>query len=193
MSLANASVTPSTETTSMLGRVKWFNNKAGYGFITVTDGGKSGSDIFVHHTAIVVSSQQYKYLVQGEYVEFVLSDNAMGIHQFTATNVTGVKGGSLMCETRNDSKNMRMTSSDTNMPRNIPRPPRISIPENQVQRSPTAFYPKKLNYKKGAVSPTPTPTPRARGGGPRDGNRVSQKDEQKDWCLVKSDNKEKMM
>lgn len=168
MTVTSASVTPSIETTSMLGRVKWFNNKAGYGFITVTDGGKSGSDIFVHHTAIVVSSQQYKYLVQGEYVEFVLSDNAMGIHQFTATNVTGVKGGSLMCETRNDSKNTRMTS-DSTMPRNVPRPPRISIP---VAQSP------KSNYRKDAT----TPTPRARGGGG-----------QKDWFLVKSDNKEKMM
>jgi cold shock CspA family protein len=167
MTVTSASVTPSIETTSMLGRVKWFNNKAGYGFITVTDGGKSGSDIFVHHTAIVVSSQQYKYLVQGEYVEFVLSDNAMGIHQFTATNVTGVKGGSLMCETRHDSNNARKTN-DSNMPRNIPRPPRISIP---VAQSP------KSNYKKDAT----TPTPRARGGG------------QKDWFLVKSDNKEKMM
>jgi CspA family cold shock protein len=166
MSLTNASVTPSTETTSMLGRVKWFNNKAGYGFITVTDGGKSGSDIFVHHTAIVVSSQQYKYLVQGEYVEFVLSENAMGIHQFTATNVTGIKGGSLMCETRNESKNTRM-NSDSNMPRTVPRPPRISIPVNQSPKS---------NYKKDAT------TPKARGGGG-----------QKDWCLVKSVNKEKMM
>jgi cold shock CspA family protein len=34
------------------GRVKWFNNKAGYGFITVTDGPKSGSDVFVHHSSI---------------------------------------------------------------------------------------------------------------------------------------------
>jgi cold shock CspA family protein len=47
------------------GRVKWFNNKAGYGFITVTDGPKSGSDVFVHHSSIKVVSEQYKYLVQG--------------------------------------------------------------------------------------------------------------------------------
>jgi cold shock CspA family protein len=32
------------------GRVKWFNNKAGYGFITATDGPNSGTDIFVHHS-----------------------------------------------------------------------------------------------------------------------------------------------
>ena len=40
------------------GRVKWFNNKAGYGFITITDGEKSGSDIFVHHSAIMITTQQ---------------------------------------------------------------------------------------------------------------------------------------
>ena len=56
--------------TKLLGRVKWFNNTAGYGFITVTDGEKSGTDIFVHHSSIVVQTEQYKYLVQGEYVAF---------------------------------------------------------------------------------------------------------------------------
>ena len=40
------------------GRVKWFNNKAGYGFITITDGDRSGSDIFVHHSAIMINNQQ---------------------------------------------------------------------------------------------------------------------------------------
>jgi len=66
-------VTTSPTVERLLGRVKWFNNKAGYGFITVTDGSHSGSDIFVHHSAIGVSSEQYRYLVQGEYVEFGLS------------------------------------------------------------------------------------------------------------------------
>ena len=64
-----------------MGRVKWFNNKAGYGFITVTDGHKAGSDIFVHHSSIKVDAQQYKYLVQGEYVEFGLSSVSNGDHE----------------------------------------------------------------------------------------------------------------
>ena len=54
------------------GRVKWFDNKKGIGFITVVDGDKKDTDIFVHHMAIVVSSEQFRYLVQGEYVEFTL-------------------------------------------------------------------------------------------------------------------------
>uniref|UniRef100_A0A6C0I9W8 CSD domain-containing protein n=1 Tax=viral metagenome TaxID=1070528 RepID=A0A6C0I9W8_9ZZZZ len=84
------------------GRVKWFNNKAGYGFITVTDGPKSGSDIFVHHSSIKVDSEQYKYLIQGEYIEFALSTVASDKHECQATDVSGIKGGKLMCETRND-------------------------------------------------------------------------------------------
>ena len=86
------------------GRVKWFNNKAGYGFITVTDGPKSGSDIFVHHSSIKVDSEQYKYLVQGEYIEFALSTVASDKHECQATDVSGIKGGKLMCETRNESR-----------------------------------------------------------------------------------------
>ena len=88
------------------GRVKWFNNKAGYGFITITnvDGPTSsdmvGTDIFAHHSAICVSEEQYKYLVQGEYVEFELSKSDNGDHEWQATGVTGLQNGLLMCETR---------------------------------------------------------------------------------------------
>jgi CspA family cold shock protein len=90
---------------SFIGRVKWFNNKAGYGFITITDGQRSGEDIFVHHSGITVDSEQFKYLVQGEYVEFHISATAEGAkHPSQATSVTGVKGGKLMCQTRNDNR-----------------------------------------------------------------------------------------
>jgi CspA family cold shock protein len=118
MSSSKDSVTTPKESTSeerLIGRVKWFNNKAGYGFITVTDGSQSGSDIFVHHSVIGVSSQQYKYLVQGEYVEFSISATQGGNHAFQASNICGIKGGKLMCETRNEFKlarNAYKTSSD---------------------------------------------------------------------------------
>ena len=92
------------------GRVKWFNNKAGYGFITVTDGSRSGSDIFVHHSVIGVGSQQFRYLVQGEYVEFDLVPTTQGsTHEIQASNVCGIKGGKLMCETRNEYKSVTKT------------------------------------------------------------------------------------
>ncbi len=88
-------------TESFIGRVKWFNNKTGYGFITVTDGQRSGNDIFVHHSAVNVEGQ-YKYLVQGEYVEFFIVDTPTGKHDCQAANVSGIKGGKLMCVTRHE-------------------------------------------------------------------------------------------
>lgn len=106
MSSNKDDVTPSEH---LIGRVKWFNNKAGYGFITVTDGERSGTDIFVHHSSINVENQQYKYLVQGEYVEFSLSKTTSGAHEWQAASVIGIKGGKLMCETRREFKMSRST------------------------------------------------------------------------------------
>jgi CspA family cold shock protein len=103
----------SSATERFTGRVKWFNNKAGYGFITITDGSRSGTDIFVHHSVIGVGSQQFRYLVQGEYVEFDLVPTIQGsTHEIQASNVCGIKGGKLMCETRNEYKASKPSSTD---------------------------------------------------------------------------------
>ena len=52
--------------TGVIGKVKWFNNKAGYGFITVTeDVDYNGKDIFTHYTAVKVTNSQYKYFGTG--------------------------------------------------------------------------------------------------------------------------------
>lgn len=91
-----------------IGRVKWFNNASGYGFITVTDGERSGTDVFVHHTSIVVKNSQYKYLVQGEYVSFGLANVVKdGKDALNAVEVSGIGGGILMCETRQSVKESR--------------------------------------------------------------------------------------
>ena len=87
MSSNTADVTPSER---LNGRVKWFNNKSGYGFITVTDGAQSGTDIFTHHSVINVDNQQYKYLVQGEYVQFSLMKTTSGNHEWQASQVNGI-------------------------------------------------------------------------------------------------------
>jgi cold shock CspA family protein len=90
----------STETTERkVGQVKWFNNKAGYGFITVSTDGVA-KDIFTHYSTIQVANSQYKYLVQGEYVEFDLVNSTNDKHEVQAVNVTGINRGPLMCETR---------------------------------------------------------------------------------------------
>ena len=52
-----------TQTVRLVGQVKWFNNKAGYGFITVGETNEE-RDLFVHHSEIRVVQTQYKYLVQ---------------------------------------------------------------------------------------------------------------------------------
>ena len=90
----------SSTSTPITGKVKWFNSKAGYGFITACEGEHVDKDIFVHFSSIKSDSSHYKYLTQGEYVDFVLTKPANEKHEYHAVDVTGVKGGLIMCETR---------------------------------------------------------------------------------------------
>ena len=54
------------------GKVKWFNNQKGYGFITP----ENGADEFVHHTAI--QGEGYKSLEEGQAVEFDVTQGPKG-------------------------------------------------------------------------------------------------------------------
>jgi CspA family cold shock protein len=146
MSSNNTSVTsPDVSSEKFVGRVKWFNNKAGYGFISITDGPSSGTDVFVHHSSVNVESEQYKYLVQGEYVEFQLKAMENSSHEHQATNVKGIKGGKLMCETRRDVRTARNEYRTTHQPaqqdvvqvtkpKSVRPPSRPSKGNNGVQR-----------------------------------------------------------
>lgn len=66
----------------MIGRVKWFNNEKGYGFIDY----KENEDIFVHYSAIEIEG--YKTLSEGQLVEFKLVETSKG---YQAINVKLVK------------------------------------------------------------------------------------------------------
>jgi CspA family cold shock protein len=132
-------------TESFIGRVKWFNNKTGYGFITVTDGQRSGNDIFVHHSAINVEGQ-YKYLVQGEYVEFTIVDTPSGKHTCQAGSVNGIKGGKLMCTTRHETNVARSAykkaTTTVAEPVAVAAPTTVTVPkQDKPARKPRAPKP----------------------------------------------------
>jgi cold shock protein len=60
------------------GKVKWFSNQKGYGFIAT----ETGNDVFVHHSAI--QGEGYKTLEEGQEVEFEIQKGPKGDQ---ATNV----------------------------------------------------------------------------------------------------------
>ena len=64
----------------------------------------NNKDIFAHHSSLNVKDEIYKYLVQGEYVEFEVQKMTTGEHEYQAINIKGIGQNDLMCETR--SKNM---------------------------------------------------------------------------------------
>tara|TARA_B100002019_G_C21065289_1_gene496186 strand:+ start:279 stop:662 length:384 start_codon:yes stop_codon:yes gene_type:complete len=89
-----------TDSDFYVGQVKWFNSKSGYGFITIkNECDKKDNDIFVHYTNILTDSQ-YKYLLQGEYVQFKLLTSVNESHEFQASEISGILGGELMCQVR---------------------------------------------------------------------------------------------
>jgi cold shock protein len=63
------------------GKVKWFNDAKGYGFIEQ----EGGEDVFVHFSAIQMDG--FKTLAEGQTVEFEVLKGDKGLH---AANVTRV-------------------------------------------------------------------------------------------------------
>jgi CspA family cold shock protein len=55
------------------GKVKWFNDAKGFGFIARDD----GPDLFVHHTAIVADG--FRSLTEGQQVDFDITEGPKGL------------------------------------------------------------------------------------------------------------------
>jgi len=63
------------------GRVKWFNDAKGYGFIEH----KEGTDVFVHHTAILGTG--FKTLTEGQVVEYEVREGNKGLQAYNVVKV----------------------------------------------------------------------------------------------------------
>jgi CspA family cold shock protein len=101
MSENNTSETPQQVEQSVektIGMVKWFDNHAGYGFISY---GNDDNDVFCHYSNVNRPNENtFRTLTKGEYVEFELQkcteENKLDKDQ--AVNISGLNGGPLLSE-----------------------------------------------------------------------------------------------
>ena len=91
------------------GKVKWFNSKLGYGFITTTLDGES-LDIFVHQSNVRPNISNYRTLREGEYVSLNVSKSG---ETRQAIDVTGVNGGPLNCDLDRNMRHTKQTRRNT--------------------------------------------------------------------------------
>lgn len=69
-----------------IGKVKWFNNAKGYGFVVADE---FGEDLFAHYSAIEMDG--YKTLKAGQDVQFDVTEGPKGLHATNIRPVTAVE------------------------------------------------------------------------------------------------------
>lgn len=89
------------------GRVKWFNNSKGYGFVRPDNG---GDDLFVHYSYI--NMEGYKTLKAGQPVNFDVKEASKGHHAINLTlgEETGDGAGDITRGAVNDAKQFQQTA-----------------------------------------------------------------------------------
>tara|TARA_R110002074_G_scaffold305511_1_gene476676 strand:+ start:677 stop:1171 length:495 start_codon:yes stop_codon:yes gene_type:complete len=93
-------MTEQVTSTKSIGRIKWFNNKKGFGFLSNCE---TNEDVFIHHSGISLGEEAlsssvniFKTVIEGEYVSYEKQIDEE--NRTVAKNVTGVLGGPLLCE-----------------------------------------------------------------------------------------------
>ena len=89
-----------------IGRVKWFNKKKGYGFITLLSN-EEDKDVFFHYSSIV--SDNFKIVYPGEYVSF---DTITVEEKVNCTNIRGIMGRELLID--NPDHHYKVVPKNTN-------------------------------------------------------------------------------
>lgn len=90
------------------GKVKWFNNAKGYGFVIAEVGGE---DLFVHYSSIQMDG--YKTLKAGQDVEFDIERGAKGMH---AVNIRSLDPDAATAKDAQESDGIRSDTSPIESP-----------------------------------------------------------------------------
>ena len=102
---ANYEIIQKNKSKRIIGRVKWFNSKLGYGFITHKNSGVEDIDVFVHWSNLELSDKEYHTLYKGEFVEFEIE-----------SCLCNTNNGIQACKVSGPNKGQLLTSIKDNMP-----------------------------------------------------------------------------
>lgn len=89
------------------GRVKWFNNAKGYGFILPEEG---GDDLFAHYSSIVMDG--YKTLKAGQLVSYEVLSGPKGSHAINISSLEHLDSGKAEATDEPEEPDQGSTQSD---------------------------------------------------------------------------------
>ena len=115
----------------LVGRVKWFNDAKGFGFIEH----ESGRDVFVHYS--VIESEGFKTLKDGEEVNYELAEGDKGLHagRVLRVNVSPQEAAAAESAAAEEQglQSQISVSSDEEKKEEAAVSPEIAVPDAQVE------------------------------------------------------------